>query len=109
MADTVEIHQYYLMHSLPGGEFFNSIAPNRTLIAVDVPCARAVSRGSKAASRRINEETGRSRFLFVCRQSASNYGAGSTTGSLFTAPVSVDSAMAVLLTEPALTSGALMV
>ncbi len=55
-----------------------------------------------------NQEAGRSRFLFVCNQSASNYGADSTTWLLTTAPVSVDVALAVLLIEPSLASCALI-
>ena len=58
-----------------------------------------------------NEETGRSRFLFVCRLSASNHGADSSTMLLSTGPVSSDVALAVFLTEAdgGATSAAVMV
>ena len=72
----------------------------------NVPGAKAVSRGNNQSQ---NEETGRSRFLQVYSRSAAYCGSGSSTVLLFTAPVSVDVAMAVLLTEPLVASSSLMV
>jgi hypothetical protein len=56
-----------------------------------------------------DDETDRSRFLYFCSQTAGYYGADSTTVLLLTAPVSVDVALAVLLTKSSSTSCAIMV